>query len=178
MEVMRRLWGEGKATFSGEFVRFDCVRSFPKPAQGANVAATSGGESMPAAASGSVRQRLVWGQAESRAGESPDRDAARPDERGRARYLGNRNNYLALRKPMTADELRAYHEIGVHEFVPSCAYRATIGKFPPHWSASRVNGSSPRLSSTRISRTHLTLLIRFPAASPHRRVLRIPAAVS
>src|SRR6516164_1011584 len=37
IEVMRKLWGEEKSRFSGEFVRFDGVRSFPKPSQGTKV---------------------------------------------------------------------------------------------------------------------------------------------
>src|SRR5262249_55519676 len=48
IEVMRKLWGEEKSSFKGEFVNFDGVRSYPKPAQGAGLPIIFGGESLPA----------------------------------------------------------------------------------------------------------------------------------
>src|ERR1700687_1296486 len=48
IEAMRRLWTDSKSNFDGEFVRFEEVRSFPKPAQGGKVPVIFGGESLPA----------------------------------------------------------------------------------------------------------------------------------
>jgi alkanesulfonate monooxygenase SsuD/methylene tetrahydromethanopterin reductase-like flavin-dependent oxidoreductase (luciferase family) len=47
IEVMRKLWGEPKSSFRGEFVGFDGVRSFPKPPQGAKLPIIFGGEVCP-----------------------------------------------------------------------------------------------------------------------------------
>jgi probable F420-dependent oxidoreductase len=48
IEVMRRIWREESTSFQGEFVRFERVKSYPKPAQGANIPIVFGGESRPA----------------------------------------------------------------------------------------------------------------------------------
>jgi len=48
IEVMRKLWSEEKASYSGDFVQFKDARSFPKPAQKGNVPIIFGGESGPA----------------------------------------------------------------------------------------------------------------------------------
>jgi probable F420-dependent oxidoreductase len=46
IEVMRRLWSEEVTTFSGEFVKVENARSYPKPASA--IAVIFGGESAPA----------------------------------------------------------------------------------------------------------------------------------
>ena len=48
IEAMRKLWTDSTSSYHGEFVRFDEVRSFPKPAQGGKVPVIFGGESLPA----------------------------------------------------------------------------------------------------------------------------------
>jgi probable F420-dependent oxidoreductase len=48
IDVMRKLWSEPQTSFSGEFVSFKGVRSFPKPVQGAKLPIIFGGESAPA----------------------------------------------------------------------------------------------------------------------------------
>ena len=48
IDVMRKLWSEPQTSFSGEFVNFKGVRSFPKPVQGAKLPIIFGGESAPA----------------------------------------------------------------------------------------------------------------------------------
>ncbi|MGH7782197.1 MAG: LLM class F420-dependent oxidoreductase [Candidatus Binataceae bacterium] len=46
--AMRSLWGEGAATYHGEFVNFDAAQSFPKPTRGVKLPVMFGGESDPA----------------------------------------------------------------------------------------------------------------------------------
>ena len=48
IDVMRKLWSEDRSSYDGEFVKFDSVRSFPKPANGKSVPVWFGGESGPA----------------------------------------------------------------------------------------------------------------------------------
>ncbi len=48
IDAMRALWGDGAATFHGEFVNFEAAHSFPKPARGAKLPVMFGGESTPA----------------------------------------------------------------------------------------------------------------------------------
>ncbi len=45
VEVLRVLWGEGVASFSGEFVRFDDVQSYPKPTRAGRIPVVLGGNS-------------------------------------------------------------------------------------------------------------------------------------
>ena len=46
--VMRHLWSEDVTTFTGEFVRLESVRSFPKPSRGGRLPVIMGGESRAA----------------------------------------------------------------------------------------------------------------------------------
>ena len=46
VDVMRTLWGSSTASYSGEFVRFDQVRSYPKPRSGATIPVILGGNSV------------------------------------------------------------------------------------------------------------------------------------
>ena len=48
VEVMRRLWSEDAASFHGEFVNFDWLKSYPKPARNGKLPIIFGGESAPA----------------------------------------------------------------------------------------------------------------------------------
>jgi probable F420-dependent oxidoreductase len=48
LEAMRKLWGEERASYSGEFVRFDGARMNPKPIAKDKLPVYFGGESMPA----------------------------------------------------------------------------------------------------------------------------------
>ena len=48
LEAMRRLWGEERASFNGEFVKFHDARCYPKPIAGAGLPVYFGGESVPA----------------------------------------------------------------------------------------------------------------------------------
>src|ERR1700680_4268488 len=48
IEAMRKLWGDELSSYAGEFVRFEGVRSYPKPVHGAKLPVFFGGESGPA----------------------------------------------------------------------------------------------------------------------------------
>jgi probable F420-dependent oxidoreductase len=48
VEVMRRVWGDERNSYSGEFVRFEGVRSYPKPIKGKKLPVLVGGQTEPA----------------------------------------------------------------------------------------------------------------------------------
>jgi len=119
IEVMRKLWGEEKSSFAGEFVRFDGVRSYPKPAQGAKLPVIFGGESMPA-----LRRVARLGNGWFGVKLNPEQAAAKlailrklMTEHGR-----DMKELEIIISPyeneVTIEDLHAYRELGVHEFVP------------------------------------------------------------
>jgi probable F420-dependent oxidoreductase len=131
IEAMRRLWIDPKSSFAGEFVRFDDVRSFPKPAQAGKVPIIFGGESMPA-----LRRVAKFGNGWFGVNLNPDQAAAKIaklhallDEHGR-----DRNEVEIIISPyanqVTLDDLRAYHELGVSEFVPFVRLPGEDAKIP------------------------------------------------
>lgn len=119
IEVMRKLWGEEKSNHSGEFVRFDEVRAFPKPVQGAALPVIFGGESLPA-----LRRVATYGNGWFGVNLTPAQAAPKIAklhdllrERGRDPkeveiIISPYQNQIGI------DDLRAYHELGVREFVP------------------------------------------------------------
>ena len=48
IDAMRKLWGDPISAYRGEFVKFEGVRSYPKPVRGADLPILFGGESAPA----------------------------------------------------------------------------------------------------------------------------------
>ncbi len=48
IRAFRNLWGDQKPSFSGEYVKFDDLKFFPKPLQGSNLPIWIGGEASPA----------------------------------------------------------------------------------------------------------------------------------
>jgi len=48
IEIMRRVWAEERNSYSGEFVRFEGVRSYPKPVKGDKLPILVGGQTEPA----------------------------------------------------------------------------------------------------------------------------------
>jgi probable F420-dependent oxidoreductase len=119
IEVMRKLWGEERSSFSGEFVRFEGVRSFPKPSQGAKVPIIFGGESAPA-----LRRVARLGDGWFGVKLNPEQAAAKiATLRKLMSEAGRDMSELEIiispyENEVSADDLRAYHELGVHEFVP------------------------------------------------------------
>ena len=131
IEVMRKLWGEPKSAFDGEFVRFDGVRSFPKPAQGAKLPIIFGGESMPA-----LRRVARFGNGWFGVKLNPEQAAAKIATLGSLMSEAGRDlRELEIiispyENQVTADDLRAYHEIGVAEFVPFVRLPAEDSRIP------------------------------------------------
>ncbi|MGH7988067.1 MAG: LLM class F420-dependent oxidoreductase [Candidatus Binataceae bacterium] len=119
IDMMRKLWSEPVSSFDGEFVRFAGVRSFPKPSQGGGVPVIFGGESMPA-----LRRVAKHGDGWFGVKLTPDQAA---DKIATLRALVEREGRDHRRlqiiispyeNKVSADDLRAYHELGVTEFVP------------------------------------------------------------
>ncbi len=131
IEVMRKLWGEPKSSFDGEFVRFDGVRSFPKPAQGAKLPIIFGGESLPA-----LRRVARFGNGWFGVKLNPEQAAAKiATLRSLMSEAGRDISELEIiispyENQVTADDLRAYHEIGVAEFVPFVRLPAEDSRIP------------------------------------------------
>jgi probable F420-dependent oxidoreductase len=116
--AMRKLWGDELSSFSGEFVRFDNVRSFPKPAQGAALPVFFGGESGPA-----LRRVAEYGDGWCGFNLTPDEAAAklkRLDELLAANGRKRSEIELALSpytKRISKDDLKRYRDLGVEELV-------------------------------------------------------------
>ena len=119
LEVMRKLWNKPKSSFNGEFVRFDGVRNFPKPPQGTRLPVIFGGESMPA-----LRRVARMGNGWFGVKLNPEQAAAKiATLRSLMTEAGRDIAELEIiispyENQVTAEDLRAYHEIGVAEFVP------------------------------------------------------------
>jgi probable F420-dependent oxidoreductase len=131
IEVMRKLWGEEKSSFTGEFVRFDGVRSFPKPAQGAKLPIIFGGESMPA-----LRRVARLGNGWFGVKLNPQQAAAKVATLRKLMTEAGRDFseieiiISPYENEVTNDDLRAYHKIGVHEFVPFVRLPTDVRKIP------------------------------------------------
>ncbi len=119
IEAMRKLWDEPKSSYKGEFVRFDGVRSFPKPHQGVKLPVIFGGESMPA-----LRRVARMGNGWFGVKLNPEQAAVKiatlrslMSEAGRD--IADLEIIISpYENQVTAEDLRAYHELGVAEFVP------------------------------------------------------------
>jgi probable F420-dependent oxidoreductase len=131
IEAMRSLWTDPKSSFKGEFLHFNEVRSFPKPAQGGKVPVIFGGESLPA-----LRRVAKYGTGWFGVNLNPDQAAAKIsklhallDEQGR-----DRKEIEIIISPyaneITHDDLQAYHELGVSEFVPFVRLPGDDAKIP------------------------------------------------
>ena len=131
IEAMRCLWTEPTSSYAGEFVRFENVRCFPKPAQGGKVPVIFGGESLPA-----LRRVAKYGTGWFGVNLTPDQAAAKIsklhtliDKQGR-----DRKDIEIIISPyaneITLDDLRAYHELGVSEFVPFVRLPGDDAKIP------------------------------------------------
>jgi len=115
IEAMRRLWCDQHSSYHGEFVQFENVRSYPKPAQ-AKLPVWFGGESGHA-----LRRVAEYGDGWFGLNLSPDEAAAKIrrieqllSEHGRKRS----DVELAVSpyvRPITIDDLKRYREAGADE---------------------------------------------------------------
>jgi alkanesulfonate monooxygenase SsuD/methylene tetrahydromethanopterin reductase-like flavin-dependent oxidoreductase (luciferase family) len=113
---MRVLWASEVSAYSGEFVNFRGVRSYPKPASGKRVPIWFGGESGPA-----LRRTAEYGDGWIGFNLLPDEAApkvkrieAMLKEHGRSRS----DLELAASpymKPITPDDLKRYRDAGLDE---------------------------------------------------------------
>ena len=115
IEAMRCLWRDAHSTYKGEFVKFENVRSYPKPVRG-GVPIWFGGESGPAL------KRVAdygdgWCGFNLSAGEAADK-MKQLDHLIKAAGRKRSEIYMALSpyaKPFTRDDLKRYRDIGVDE---------------------------------------------------------------
>jgi probable F420-dependent oxidoreductase len=116
--AMRKLWGEQLSSYSGEFVRFEGVRSYPKPVRGADVPVFFGGESGPA-----LRRVAEYGNGWLGFNLTPEEAAAkikRLEELLKANGRRRAEVEIAVRPrnpQITQDDLKRYRDAGVDEMV-------------------------------------------------------------
>jgi len=113
--AMRCLWRDAISTYRGEYVKFESVRSYPKPVRG-DVPVWFGGESGPA-----LKRVAQHGDGWCGFNLAPDEAAGkltRLDELLKAAGRKRSDIYLALSpytKPITRDDLKRYRDLGVDE---------------------------------------------------------------
>lgn len=118
IHAMRQLWGEDPSSYRGEFVRFENVRSKPKPLQGRILPVFSGGESGPA-----LRRVAEYGDGWCGFNLMPDEAATkirRIEELLKANGRSRADVELAVSptgKRITRDDLKCYRDAGVDEVV-------------------------------------------------------------
>jgi probable F420-dependent oxidoreductase len=116
IDVMRKLWSEDRSSYSGEFVRFSDVRSFPKPANPRGIPVWFGGESGPA-----LQRVAEYGDGWIGLNLTPDQAAAkvrRIEELLKA--SGRKRSDVELTAspymhPVTTDDLKRYRDAGLEE---------------------------------------------------------------
>ena len=143
IEVMRRLWSEDKASYGGEFVKFENVRSFPKPVCGPKVPVLVGGESDAA-----LKRAASYGTGWFGLGLTPEEVGVKVKQLHQFARASNRNpEELEIiigpyNKPTTPNELKHFRAAGVQEFaltvgfeVPErpSAIRAWMEKLAREW---------------------------------------------
>jgi len=116
IELMRRLWSEDKATYSGEFVNVDSVRSFPKPISGTKVPVLFGGESDAA-----LKRVASYGTGWFGLGLTPDEVGVKVRQLHEFARANNRDaEELEIivgpyNKPPTPGDLKHFRSAGVQE---------------------------------------------------------------
>jgi alkanesulfonate monooxygenase SsuD/methylene tetrahydromethanopterin reductase-like flavin-dependent oxidoreductase (luciferase family) len=115
---MRRLWGDAISSYSGEFVKFEGVRSNPKPIRGADLPILFGGESTPA-----LRRVAEYGNGWFGFNLTPDDTAAKLRKmeellKANHRKLSEIEIIVSpYTKKIVPDDLKRYRDAGVHEMV-------------------------------------------------------------
>ncbi|MBV8453642.1 MAG: LLM class F420-dependent oxidoreductase [Deltaproteobacteria bacterium] len=118
IDSMRKLWGEEVSSYHGEFVKFDAVRSNPKPANGAKLPIFFGGESSPA-----LRRVAEYGDGWCGFDLTPEEAAAkikRIEDLLKANGRIRSDVELAVSpytKPIKPDDLKRYRDAGADEVV-------------------------------------------------------------
>jgi len=133
IEAMRRLWGDERSSFSGEFVNFKDARSFPKPDRGARIPIIFGGESLPA-----LRRVARYGDGWFSVNLS-DADLAEKLARLDALLAENGRTRDAIEvivspyhQEVTPERLRRYRDLGVSEIIPFVRMPSDEAQIPAH----------------------------------------------
>ena len=122
--AMRQLWREGPASYTGDFVRFESVKSYPKPAQPGGVPVIVGGSS-PAAA----RRAGRLGDGFFPIGLGPEDLAPVIDTmRGAAKEAGRdpASIEITVNATMNLDRARQYAELGATRMVASARGQSDV----------------------------------------------------
>jgi alkanesulfonate monooxygenase SsuD/methylene tetrahydromethanopterin reductase-like flavin-dependent oxidoreductase (luciferase family) len=116
---MRKLWGDELSSHSGEFVRFEGARCFPKPIHGAKLPVFFGGESGPA-----LKRAAEYGDGWYGLNMDLNETTARIrrlEEMLKANGRNRSDIEIAIRpsaiSSITQDDLKRYHDAGVDELV-------------------------------------------------------------
>jgi probable F420-dependent oxidoreductase len=118
LEAMRKLWGEERASYSGEFVGFDGARMNPKPIAKDKLPVYFGGESMPA-----LRRIARYGTGWLASSLSPTETREKLVRLNELLKANGRSpgEVRIMMMPGVAhfspDHLAGYHEAGVEEIV-------------------------------------------------------------
>jgi probable F420-dependent oxidoreductase len=118
IDSMRKLWGEEVSSYHGEFVKFDAVRSNPKPLNGGKVPVFFGGETGPA-----LRRVAEYGDGWCGFNLQPDEARAkikRIEDLLKANSRTRSDVELAVSpytKPIKPDDLKRYRDAGADEVV-------------------------------------------------------------
>jgi probable F420-dependent oxidoreductase len=143
IELMRCFWSEDKATYSGEFVKVEGARSFPKPVSAAKVPILFGGESDAA-----LKRAASYGTGWFGLGLTPEEAGMKVMQLHRFARANNRDpGELEIivgpyNKPATPSDLKHFRAAGVQEFaltvgfeVPerASAVRAWTEKLASEW---------------------------------------------
>ncbi len=118
INAMRKLWGEAISSYSGEFVKFEGVRSNPKPIRGGDLPILFGGESNPA-----LRRVAEYGNGWFGFNLTPDDTAAKLRKmeellKANHRKLSEIEIIVSpYTKKIVPDDLKRYRDAGVHEMV-------------------------------------------------------------
>jgi probable F420-dependent oxidoreductase len=118
IDAMRKLWGDPISAYSGEFVKFEGVRSYPKPVRGADLPILFGGESGPA-----LRRVAEYGNGWFGFNLLPDEASAKIRKIEELLKANHRrlSDVEIIVSPYTKatgpDDLKRYRDAGVHEIV-------------------------------------------------------------
>ena len=118
INAMRKLWGDPISSYSGEFVKFEGVRSNPKPIRGADLPILFGGESTPA-----LRRVAEYGNGWFGFNLTPEEATAKIHKieellQANHRKLSEVEIIVSpYTKKIVADDLKRYRDAGVHEIV-------------------------------------------------------------
>jgi len=118
INAMRKLWGDAISSYSGEFVKFEGVRSNPKPVRGADLPILFGGESTPA-----LRRVAEYGNGWFGFNVTPDETAAKLKKmeemlKANGRKLSDVEIIVSpYTKQIVPDDLKRYRDAGVQEMV-------------------------------------------------------------